>query len=586
MTQRTARILPATMALLVGLAAVEPPGMEGQAPAAETGAPSLPPLRIAYFIPCDRKALANYNERLDRVMTEVQRFYREGMEANGYGPLTFELERDAGKRLRIYVVQGKLPMESYGRNDASKVRAEVKEGLKAQGVDIDREVVVIFQLLLKWDGDKAIEVGPYVGGGNGRYGTAWVYDDEKLDPILLSSKEPGGYYNRPCSLGQFNTHYIGGVAHELGHALGLPHDCESEADRKRGYSLMGGGNHAYGKERRGEGKGAFLSAASAMRLRYSRPFAGELPDAAVQPTSSLDDLEAQFENGRIVLTGTAKGQPPVWGLAAYDDLARIPSDYDAVGWTCRVADDGRFRLEIGEMRPGLSQLRIRTCHTNGSTDTHVFDYTVDDQRVPDIAVFRYTIPLQKLIKTYRSGDRQQTETLASELKQRFADVTMVRRKIDHLLNLLNPAPLLDLADVKPDVSNVQISRLKLQSASVGWGKLARDQVPEQCFLQVGGTFFESGLYAHAPSRFALALGGGWKRFRSGYGLQDGTGGSVIFVVRADGRELFRSPPIKDHTAREIDIRVEKVEQLEMLVEDAGDGNGSDWGVWLSPRLER
>ena len=83
-----------------------------------------------------------------------------------------------------------------------------------------------------------------------------MYDDQRLDPRLLSSKAPGGYYGGPCSLGEFNSHYIGGLAHELGHAFGLPHDCQREAERaKRGLSLMGGGNHTYGQEQRGEGPG-------------------------------------------------------------------------------------------------------------------------------------------------------------------------------------------------------------------------------------------------------------------------------------------------------------------------------------------
>jgi hypothetical protein len=549
-------------------------------------APKPPPIRVAYFVPSDRKVLADHTARLDRVMTEVQRFYREGMAAAGHGPLTFELERDAGAKLRLYVVNGKHPMETYGRNDSGAVRAEVRAALKAEGVDIDREVVLIFQVLLKWEGGKAVEVGPYVGGGNGRTGTAWVYDDERLDPQRLDSREPGGYYGRPCSIGEFNSHYVGGVAHELGHAFGLPHDCESVADRRRGKSLMGGGNHTYGQEKRGEGPGSFLSPVSALLLRTSRPFAGDLPDAAAPPTSSLEDLEARFADGRITLTGIAKGRPAIWALAAYDDLARITGDYDAVGWTCTVAGDGRFRLEVGEMRQGLSQLRIRTCHANGGAVTHSFDYTVDEKRVPDLAIFRYAAPVGRAVQAFLDGDRPKAEALAKDLLQRFADVEIVRRKAAHLLALLNPSKPQALAEVRPDVTTVAIPRLAFEKASVGWGQVQRDRVPEQLFLQVGGMFHESGLYAHAPARHAMDLGGGWKRFRSGYGLQDNIGGSVAFVVLGDGKELFRSPTVKDHVAREIDVSVEKVGRLELVVEDGGDGNRSDWGVWLSPRLER
>jgi hypothetical protein len=52
-------------------------------------------------------------------------------------------------------------------------------------------VLVIFQVLLERQGDKTIEIGSYVGAGDHYSGTAWFYDDEKLDPGLLGSKSPG-----------------------------------------------------------------------------------------------------------------------------------------------------------------------------------------------------------------------------------------------------------------------------------------------------------------------------------------------------------------------------------------------------------
>jgi len=49
--------------------------------------PTIPPIRVAYFVPSDREPLPGHQERLDRVMTEVQRFYRDGMASAGYGPV-------------------------------------------------------------------------------------------------------------------------------------------------------------------------------------------------------------------------------------------------------------------------------------------------------------------------------------------------------------------------------------------------------------------------------------------------------------------------------------------------------------------
>lgn len=553
--------------------------------------PEPPPLRVIYFIPSDRDPLPGYQGRLDRVMTEVQRFYREGMQAAGYGAKTFALERDEEGRLRLYLVQGIHPMREYGRNDAAKVRREVKDALAQQGIDADRETIVIFQVLLAWEGDRATEIGPYVGGGNYLSGTAWVYDDPRLDPQLLPSKEPGGYYNGPCSLGQFNTHYIGGTAHELGHAFGLPHDCETRADRSvRGRSLMGSGNHTYGQELRNEGPGTFLSAASAMQLAFIRAFSGEQPDARVNPNCRWTALDARFDDGKMILTGAVEAQPPAFGLVALNDGAAPPADYDAVGWTATIDEQGRFQVEIGELQSGRSQLRLRVCHVNGAQSVFAFDYDVDGGGKPRLDVFRMYVPLRRAMEAFSARDRKRLEELATDYREQLDDLPELRRRLAHLLRLLEaPAPR-PLADIPPDQDGwVPISGAAFRSATTGWGRPLRDQVLVErgapCFLQVGGQFFEHGLFAHAPSKYELELDGKFGRFRAGYGLQDGHEGSVVFVVRGDGRELFRSPLIRDSALRRLDLGVENVRVLELVVETGDDGPRSDWGVWIEPQLK-
>jgi len=550
--------------------------------------PTIPPIRVAYFVPSDREPLPGHQERLDRVMTEVQRFYRDGMASAGYGPVTFGLDRDDRRRLRIHLVRGRRPMQAYGRDASDAVRGEVKTALATQGLEIDRETVVIFEVLLQWDGDRATEVGPYCGGGNHLAGTAWVYDDERLDPRHLASKAPGGYYGRPCSIGEFNSHYVGGVAHELGHAFGLPHDCQRLADRDRGLSLMGDGNHSYAQEKRGEGPGTFLSAASAMLLAYSRPFAGDRDGAGRRPKCRLSDLDARFADGKLMLAGSVAAEPAAFGIAAFNDWAKIPGDYDAVSWTCKCGEGGRFQLEVGEMRPGASRLRLRVCHTNGAGSEFAFDYEVDPEGKPDMDVFRYRLPLDEAVEAYATHDRARAAALAADLKRRFSHIPEVRRKTAHLQSLLKPSPLQSLSDIPAADGWTPLSRAKSRSESVGWGRPLRDEVlierPGQCFLQVEGGFFERGLYAHAPSKYEWQLDRQWQRFRTAYGLQDGHEGSVVFVVRGDGRELFRSPLIKDHKLGKLEVDVRGVSLLELAVEDGGDGANGDWGVWISPQL--
>ena len=70
-------------------------------------------LRVVYFNPSDREPEPNYRDRLDRVMTDIQGFYAQGMAARGYGPMTFPLERDEEGRLVIYEVLGAQPAAHY-----------------------------------------------------------------------------------------------------------------------------------------------------------------------------------------------------------------------------------------------------------------------------------------------------------------------------------------------------------------------------------------------------------------------------------------------------------------------------------------
>lgn len=568
------------IALLGGLLLFAPSGVLAE---------SKLPLLIAYFVTIDRVPIPGYVDRLDGIMTEVQRFYRDGMQAAGYGPLTFALPRDTAGKLDVRLVAGKHEMSAYGRNDSDKVRREVEGALAAKGISMGQRTLVIFQTLLKWDGSTAVEVGPYVGGGSHLAGTAWVYDDALLDPRRLSSKEPGGFYGRPCSIGEFNSHYIGGVAHELGHALGLPHVAGPRSEPR--HSLMGDGNHTYGEELRKEGSGSYLHPASAMLLARCRPFVGALEGAESVSRAELAQIEASFNDGQIILAGKLEAEPAAFGIVAYNDFVPIPDDYDAKGWICSVDSSGRFRVAVRELRSGPYELRLQVCHTNGATSGFAYRYEVSSSGVPNLSAFSDVFLLfQQALRAFVNGDRSQVEARVAELEARPAAPGALLVKAKHLRALLHQAPPRPLGIVPADQKEVQVSGLTFLTESVGWGVPRRDMVlPERnspCLLEVGGKFHEHGLYAHAPSRYVLELRGEWKRLKSSYGLQDGHDGSVVFIVRTDGKELFRSDKITDHQLRMLDVDLSGASRLEMAVDDGGDGASSDWGVWIAPRLRR
>ena len=550
-------------------------------------AQTIPPIKVVSFIPSDCKPFDNTEERLGRVMTHVQGFYRDGMEARGFGKKTFELEWKEPGKLQIYTVQGKKKQSEYGRNDSGVVRNEVKAAMSEQyNIDIDKEHIIIFQSLLKWEGDQATELGPYVGGGGALSGTAWVYDDPLLDAAKLASKEPGGYYNRPVSVGQFNTHYIGGVAHELGHAFGLPHDCEKDDEKtKLGTSLMGGGNHTYGNELRDQGLGTFLSAASALQLSTVRAFVGEISGNRDRGAWRVDDISATFQDGKITFTGRFVATPPVIGIVAYNDDSNVDSDYDAKSWITKPDSVGRFTVEIGELKETAYQLRLLAVHEGGQKSRAVYDYVVHAEG-PDLSQFDKSLPFEEIKNAFLANDRDRLDAILAEVTAKYPNSAVQKRAKQFSDLAKGTFTEIDLLTQPADVKTVDLTWGKFANARTGWGAPQRGSVPEDGYLTVGGTFFMSGLYGHAVSLYKFNLGGQWKTFKSGYGIQDDHGGSVIFVVRGDGKELFRSERITDHRLRRLEVNVGDVKDIELIIEDGGDGVSNDWGVWIEPTAER
>jgi len=562
---------------LVSAAQVQPPA-------------DRPVLRVVYFTPTDREPEPDRVERLDRVMTEIQRFFREGMQQNGHGALTFELERDENGRLRLHEVLGQHEMRAYGRDASRKVFTEVAAELARQGIDARRETIVIFQQLLEWDDGVATEIGPYVGGGDAYGGAAWVFDDRRLDPRLLPSKEPGGYYGGPCSLGQFNTHYLGGVAHELGHGLGLPHERERPSDTaRRGVSLMGAGNHSYGRELRGEGRGAFLTAAAALPLSVHPLFTGRRQPRA-ELTCTVVEIKATPGERRLTLDGRLAGDMRVVGIVAYNDPRSARADYDSSGWVSPVDGEGRFRFVIQDLEPGVYDLRLRALGSHGESKVFSLTYEVDATGRPAVETLLEAPWITRSYEALRAGDRERLAAIAAEARQAQPTADRLHRKLAHFLRLNEQRPPQAIDKLPASATSVALSDLVLEAASTGWGRAVRNGVfldgDATGLLEVGGEFFPSGLYAHAPARHAVHLGRRWSKLTTRFGLQDRHTGSVVFVIKADGEERFRSPTVEDHQVREATVDVSGVALLELIVEDAGDGRTRDWAVWLDPQLHR
>lgn len=136
------------------------------------------------------------------------------------------------------------------------------------------------------------------------------------------------------------------------------------------------------------------------------------------------------------------------------------------------------------------------------------------------------------------------------------------------------------------IDGLYLDTLDWKEASAGWGKVCRNRSVMNNRMMIGGAIFHRGIGTHAASRIVYVLPKGYASFAATIGYdQEVRGGSVVFAVLADGRELFRSPVLRyDDAPLPIHVPLGGAETLTLIVEDAGDGITADHANWADARL--
>ncbi|HVJ85367.1 MAG TPA: NPCBM/NEW2 domain-containing protein [Caulifigura sp.] len=547
---------------------------------------------ITYFTPADCEPAPQYRERLSRVLFDVQKFYLDEMRRNGFGDRTLRFETEADGLIRIHMVKGAHPASHYKTESGSEIRTECYPVLKDAGLFPNSETIAIFCNLSRWDeAAKTIsQHSPYYAGGSQSSGTAWQCDSPILDSALIDRKEPivqDGQYGK-ISLGKYNTIFVGGVAHEFGHALQLPHNAERQDQRALwGTALMGRGNHTYGSERRGESERSFLTLASALRLASHPMFSGSVKGMTDRARSTVKDVHLESQERGFNLAATVTGEPPIYGAVAYMDPTG-GSNYDAATATAVPDENGRIQFECRSFRsdrPGA--FKVTLLHANGAVSNPEelrFPYDVDRAGVVDVSAVKSKGTLKALSTAVNGRKVDEAHDALERLKTEGASARLVEAAAT-LFSTLNPAPRVEPAQAEGEM--LRLTDAKYFAAATGWGRPSVNRLPDsEPLFWLGGRVFPRGLYAHAPSTYEYALDGKWERFTAVAGLADEHPGSVVFVVTGDGKELFKSSTVKAETPVQIDVSVKDVKRLVLTVTDAGDGNRADWGVWLEPTVRR
>jgi hypothetical protein len=153
--------------------------------------------------------------------------------------------------------------------------------------------------------------------------------------------------------------------------------------------------------------------------------------------------------------------------------------------------------------------------------------------------------------------------------------------------------IVDTVPPVPPAGTDAVSDLTFMFASNGWGPVERDtSVGENAAgdgktITINGVKYSKGLGTNSISDVRIYLGGKCTSFTAQVGVDDETGGAgtVTFSVVADGTAVVTTPTIRGRqAATSVSASVAGAQVLDLIVGDAGDGNGNDHGYWAMPTL--
>lgn len=181
-------------------------------------------LDIVFFIPSDYTANDSLLNKVSDVMLYIQKWYAVQMKMQGFGEKTFGLITDESGKVRVHLVEGEQEGSFYSGHQ--EMKKEIDAYFSSNPGFREGEHLLVLEH--RRDG------APFKGTGKTAYANSSDFT------LTATGKAIDGFELKTCPL-------LGGIIHELGHCLNLPHSCHKGSDSPK-ISLMSFGNFTYQKD--------------------------------------------------------------------------------------------------------------------------------------------------------------------------------------------------------------------------------------------------------------------------------------------------------------------------------------------------
>ena len=328
-------------------------------------------IKVVYFHGNDQEPLAKWQERLPRTLEAVSIFYQEEFQKHGIVIEGIPFEKENGEYV-IHRVQGDQSAHNYEPTSGVTIEREIAN--KTQGkINPSRDYILVINGLCyqKEDGTYVFHA-PYHGRGSFQSGVCHVADCELLDALLLTDTTQRMQYSemavalKECSVAEFNSWYVGGIAHELGHLFGLPHDFghPQEIDANT-ISLMGQyGSRHFKDYLWGGTPTSRFSTAGIMQL-MGHPLFTQI--AKVRKTDfQFPKLTFNKNEAGVVLKASLNTSYKPYAIITLISHTRPGADYFAQS-ASEVIETESFSVELGQIPSGTYNLELIYAFPNGET---------------------------------------------------------------------------------------------------------------------------------------------------------------------------------------------------------------------------